>query len=113
MHILVRNAGNISLKLIHFTSFQILLIVPKLSPLTNINALLSAEVNICFNIAMYVACQYYTNSFDKELSFVFYRTKKYHFQQNLLLLMVMVLPPGGAPILQTCIMFFFLIFIQV
>ena len=42
MHILVRNAGNISFKLINFTSFQILLTVPKLSPLTNVNALHAA-----------------------------------------------------------------------
>ena len=36
---LVRNAGNLQLKLINFTSFQFLLIVPKLYPLTNLNAL--------------------------------------------------------------------------
>ena len=72
MPILLRNSGIISLKLINFTSFQILLIVPKLSPLTNVTALHTALVNICFNTAVYVTCQYNTNSFDKELSFVFY-----------------------------------------
>ena len=39
IHTLVRNAGNLGLKLIIFTRFQILLILPKLSPLTNVNAL--------------------------------------------------------------------------
>ena len=62
------------LKLINFTSFQILLIVSKLSPLTNVNALHTALVNIRFNIA--VACQYNTNSPDIELPFVFYREPK-------------------------------------
>ena len=39
MHILVKNAGNLRLQLVNFTSFQILLIVPELFPLTNVNAL--------------------------------------------------------------------------
>ena len=44
-----------------------------------------------------MAYQYNTNSFDKELSFVFYRAKKYHFQQNLLLLMVISAATRGHP----------------
>ena len=76
MHILMRNAANLRLKLVNFTSFQILLIVPELSPLTNITALHAELITVCFVIAVKVACQYNTNSFDKEPSFVFYRQPK-------------------------------------
>ena len=71
MHILVWNAGNQKLKLINFTCFQILLTVPKLSPLTNIVMLCVLDKYTCFVIALYVACHWNANSFDKAQSFVF------------------------------------------
>ena len=69
MHTSVRNAGNLIRKLISFTSFQVLLILPKLSPLTNVNAFYSHTERLYIYVLL-LPCIWHVSKIHMSQAFV-------------------------------------------